>query len=98
MLIKLIGVYPIYKHVSTQLLGLLEAIQVQEDMKDVQAMAKRYCTLLKKSEDTLVEESLLQRDILGSKAQVPAPGTKRQASTANKQRRSPKVSLARDQE
>ena len=95
VLIKLIGVYPIYKHVSTQLLGLLEAIQVQEDMKDVQAMAKRYCTLLKKSEDTLVEESLLQRDILGSKAQVPAPGTKRQASAANKQRRSPKVSLAR---
>ena len=45
VLIKLIGVYPIYKHVSTQLLGLLEAIQVQEDMKDVQAMAKRYCTL-----------------------------------------------------
>ena len=98
VLIKLIGVYPIYKHVSTQLLGLLEAIQVQEDMKHVQAMAKRYCTLLKKSEDTLAEESLLQRDILGSKAQVPAPGTKRQASAANKQRRSPKVSLARDQE
>ena len=78
--------------------GKLGLLPEMEDMKDVQAMAKRYCTLLKKSEDTLVEESLLQRDILGSKAQVPTPGTKRQASTANKQRRSPKVSLARDQE
>jgi hypothetical protein len=88
VLIRLIGVYPIYKHVSTQLLGLLEALQIQEDMKDVQAMAKRYCTLLKKSENTLVEESLLKRDILSSNVQVPAPGPKRQASAASKQRRS----------
>lgn len=88
VLIRLIGVYPIYKHVSTQLLGLLEALQIQEDMKDVQTMAKRYCTLLKKSENTLVEESLLKRDILSSNVQVPAPGPKRQASAASKQRRS----------
>ena len=57
MLIKLVGVYPVRKRISVQLMDLLDIIRIQEDMKDIQAMAQRYHTLLQKCEFTLSEES-----------------------------------------
>ena len=46
MLIKLIGVYPTCKRVGAELMENLEPLTSQEELKDVQAMAKRCHTLL----------------------------------------------------
>lgn len=66
VLIKLIGVYPVRKRVGAILLDKLCALKNQEDMKDVQAMAQRYHTLLSKYRVDLYDDSLGKRDGLKS--------------------------------
>lgn len=56
VLIKLVDVYPVRKRISNQLLGKLDIIKKQENMKDVQAMAQRYHTLLDKGKDLLYDD------------------------------------------
>lgn len=53
MLIKLIGVYPTCKRVGMELMENLEPLTSQEELKDVQAMAKRCHTLLGHHNSTL---------------------------------------------
>lgn len=48
VLIKLVGVFPVRRRTSTILMGKLDALKRQEELKDVQAMAYRYHTLLDK--------------------------------------------------
>lgn len=75
VLIKLVGVYPVRKRICAQLLDLLDVIKVQADMKDIQAMARRYHTLLNRSE--------LSFDEISSKREAP-PQSKRQVGSTIK--------------
>jgi len=82
VLIKLIGIYPVRKRVNEQLMDKLEAIRKQEDMKDLQAMAQRYHTLLSKRKDTLFEDSSTKHNLPGNKVLSSILPSKRQTSSA----------------
>jgi THO complex subunit 2 len=84
VLIKLVGIYPVRKRVNTQLMDKLDAIKKQEDMKDLQAMAQRYHTLLNKLKDTLFEECPTKRDLPSNKPLSSVLPSKRQAISAPK--------------
>ena len=52
LLIKLVGAFPVRRRTSTILMGKLDALQRQEELKDVQAMACRYHSLLDKQKQS----------------------------------------------
>jgi THO complex subunit 2 len=82
VLIKLIGVYPVRKRVGAILMEKLSALKNQEDLKDVQAMAQRYHTLLSKYRVDLHDDLSSKRD--GPKIPNTTVPGKRQASASTK--------------
>ena len=84
VLIKLVGIYPVRKRVNTLLINKLDAIRKQEDMKDLQAMAQRYHTLLSKRKDTMFEDPPVKHNLPGNKPLSSILLSKRQTTSALK--------------
>ena len=78
VLIKLDGVYPARKRVNALLMERLDIIKKQEAMKDLQAMAQRYHTLLNKQKDLLFDDAVNKRDVPGTRPQNLTQSSKRQ--------------------
>ena len=72
VLIKLDGVYPARKRVNALLMDKLDILKKQEDMKDLQAMAQRYHTLLNKRKDSLFDDAMSKRHAYKA-AKEPSP-------------------------
>jgi THO complex subunit 2 len=94
VLIKLVGIYPVRKRVNAQLMDKLDVIKKQDDMKDLQAMAQRYHTLLNKCKDTLFEESPTKRDLPNSKSQSSVLPSKRQATSTKIVAKEPQIKVS----
>mmetsp|Transcript_21751 Transcript_21751/g.71988 ORF Transcript_21751/g.71988 Transcript_21751/m.71988 type:complete len:443 (+) Transcript_21751:3070-4398(+) len=85
VLIKLDGVYPARRRVNALLMDKLDIIRKQEDMKDVQAMAQRYHTLLNKRKDSLFDDVVSKREAPFAKTQNSIIPSKRQPNSAARQ-------------